>query len=43
MARIIFLDIDGVLISHKSARQFGHYKSFLPSSVGGFKSHLGIY
>jgi len=33
MARIIFLDIDGVLTSRRSARQFGHYRSFLQSSV----------
>src|SRR3989344_1376879 len=33
MIKIIFLDIDGVLVSYKSACQFGHYRTFLPSSV----------
>ena len=40
MTRIIFLDIDGVLVSYKSARQFGHYRTFLPSSVNALNHIL---
>jgi len=40
MARIVFLDIDGVLTSRKSVRKFGHYRSFLPSSVGALNHIL---
>lgn len=33
MAKIIFLDIDGVLTSRKSLYTYGNFRTFLPSSV----------
>lgn len=36
MAKIIFLDIDGVLTSRKSLQKFGNFRTFLPSSVLAF-------
>ncbi len=42
MVKIIFLDIDGVLTSLKSANQFGNYKTFLPSSVEALNHILKV-